>query len=144
MIGALATARTFLSNFSIPCLWVALGVSLLVAGPTACVTKKLTEGRALKAEKTLAQYQSQVATQTATAVTSALDKQNAAWKEQQDRQNAIDAALRAGDAAIVHQMEGLRSDIKKQLQTSLAAPEWSCLQRPLPDDVSGLFYRSGA
>lgn len=142
MSGVVATARTFLSNFSIPCLYVALAASLLVVGPTACVTKKLTEGRALRAEKSLAQYQGQVASQTATAVQSALDKQNAAWKEQQDRQNAIDTALRDGDAAIVHQMEGLRSDIKKQLQTSLSAPEWSCLQRPLPDDVSGLFERT--
>jgi hypothetical protein len=141
VIGAIATARTFLSNFSVPCLYVALAASLLVAGPTACVTKKLTEGRALKAEKALAQYQGQVATQTATAVQTALDQQNVAWREQQARQNAIDAALRAGDEALVQQMEGLRVDIKKQLQRSLAAPEWACLQRPLPDDVSGLFER---
>lgn len=144
MIGAIATARTFLSNFSLPCLYVALAASLLVAGPTACVTKKLTEGRSLKAERALADYRAQVATQASEAVQTALDRQNAVWAEERSRQDAIDATLRAGDQALVKQMEGLRHDIKKQLQSSLAAPEWACLSRPLPDDVSGLFDRSGA
>lgn len=143
MSGVVATARTFLSNFSIPCLYIALAAGLLTVGPTACVTKKLTEGRALRAEKSLAQYQGVVATQTATAVQSAMDRQKAVWAEEQSRQDAIDTALRAGDAELVKQMEGLRSDVKKQLATSLAAPEWACLQRPLPDDFSGLFERPG-
>lgn len=142
-MSGLATARTFLSNFSVPCLYVALAAGLLVIGPTACVTKKLSDGRALRAEKELANFRAEVAGQTATVVRSALEQQQAAWDDEQTRQKAIETALREGDAALANKMEVFRNDITKQLRTSLSAPEWACLRQPLPPDVSGLYQRKG-
>lgn len=138
-----ATAATFLKNFSVPCLYVAIAAAVMGGGLSSCVTKKLTEGRALKAETELANYRADVAEQTSAAVNTALTQEREARKQLDDKLKRITDGLRAGDAAIVTHMEGLRRDLTRQLQTSLAAPEWACLQRPLPDDTLGLFDRPG-
>ena len=137
----IATALTFFKNFSGPCLYLALAAGLFAAIPASCVTKKLTEGRAIKAEAALSDYRATVATQTVGAIQVALDGQRAAYAAEQARRDEIEAALAAIPDATAVQIEGLRRDLTKQLRTSLAAPEWACLRQPLPADVSSLFQR---
>lgn len=137
----LSTAKTFLTNFSVPCLWVALAGGIAGVGIGAYGMHKWDAGDLAESKLALTEYKAAVATQTAGAIKVALDDQRAAWAAEKAQQDQITSALRAGDDMIATQVEGLRRDITKQLRTSLAAPEWACLRAPLPADVSSLFER---
>lgn len=75
LAGRLATARTFFTAFTGPCLYIAItGLTLGLALGSwggAKVAYRLTEGRALRAERTLAEYK----TETAKAIAEAAAKQ---------------------------------------------------------------------
>ncbi|MEQ1580893.1 MAG: hypothetical protein ABL964_09900 [Steroidobacteraceae bacterium] len=137
----LSTARTFLTNFSVPCLWVALAGAVAGMGLGAYGMHRWDAGKVAEAKLALTEYRAAVATQTAGAIQVALDGQRAAYAAEQAQRNQIETALAAIPDATAVQIEGLRRDLTKQLKTSLAAPEWSCLRQPLPADVSSLFQR---
>lgn len=137
----LSTARTFLTNFSVPCLYVALAGGLAGIGIGAYGGLRWQAGKVAEAKLALSDYKATVATQTAGAIQVALDGQRAAYDAEQAQRGKIETALAAIPDATAVQIEGLRRDLTRQLKTSLAAPEWACLRQPLPADVSSLFQR---
>lgn len=137
----LSTARTFLTNFSVPCLWVALAGGIAGMGLGAYGGLRWQAGKIAESALALTEYKAAVATQTAGAIQVALDGQRAAYEAEQAQRTQIETSLAAIPDATAVQIEGLRRDLTKQLRTSLAAPEWACLRQPLPADVSSLFER---
>lgn len=137
----LSTARTFLTNFSVPCLYVALAGGLAGIGVGAYGGLRWQAGKVAEANLALTEYRAAVATQTAGAIQVALDGQRAAYAAEQAQRDKITAAVRDGDAATATQIEGLRRDLTRQIKTSLAAPEWACLRAVLPADTASLFER---
>lgn len=137
MIGPLANGLSFVRNFAGPCLWVAVAGFLAGSALGGWGGYKFASAGKARAEAQLAEYRASVATQTAAAVNRARELEQASAIAEAARQRAIVAALNAGDARITQSMESLR----RELRSSLAAPEWACLRNPLPDDVSGLFQR---
>lgn len=137
----LSTAQTFLTNFSIPCLYIALAGGLAGIGIGAYGMHKWDAGKVAESKLALTEYKAAVATQTSVAIQVALDGQRAAYEAEQSQRSQIETALAAIPDATAIQIEGLRRDLTKQLRTSLAAPEWACLRQPLPADVSSLFQR---
>lgn len=135
----IATALTFLKNFSVPCMWVAVAAGLAGASGGAWVAKRFTESRAVRAESALAAYQAAVATQTAQAVQTATDRQRAIWAELRSRDESVTAAVDSIPARVA----AMLAPRFTELRSTIDAPQYDCLREPYPDDGLRLLRRPG-
>ena len=139
MIPLFATSLTWLRAFSGPC--AVLAVVALVAGGTlgSCVTKRLTDRRALVAERALSDVRAEMATQAAAA------EERAA----QLRENAL-YAIRERDHQITSAVDGIPGKVDQlvarrfaKMQESVNDTRFDCLRLPLPDSYLRELRRPG-
>ena len=142
MIGFLATGLTWLRAFKGPCL--ILAVVALVTGGTlgSCVTKSLTESRAMRAEKAAETLRADMATQTATAEARAAELRENAFRAIRERDQAITAAV----DGIPGRVAALVNPKLAQLRSKLNDPAYDCLRTvSLPEQyLSGLRRPAGS
>lgn len=140
MIGILATGLTWLRAFSGPC--AVLAAVALVTGGTlgSCVTKRLTDRRALVAERALSDVRAEIATQAAAT------EERAA----QLRENAL-YAIRERDHQITSAVDGIPAKVAQlvapkfaQLRSALNDPAYDCIRTvALPESVLRELRRPG-
>lgn len=131
MIGAVATGLTFLRNFKLPCLYVALAASLVAGFASYRVTRAVMDGRVARAETDLQAYRADVLRETLsnTAAVAGMQKASA---------DATAAAI--GKAVDVLSGKIALANDKAAIQQVLTAieelrndPTFTCRQLPLPD-----------
>lgn len=139
MIPLFATSLTWLRAFSGPC--AVLAAVALVTGGTlgSCVTKRLTDRRALVAERALSDVRAEIATQAAAT------EERAA----QLRENAL-YAIRERDREITSAVDGIPAAVARlvapqfaKLRESVNDTRFDCLRQPLPDDFLRELRRPG-
>lgn len=140
MIPFLATSLTWLRAFKGPCLILA-AVALVTGGTLgSCVTKRLTESRAMRAEKAAETLRADMATQTATAEARAAELRENAFRAIRERDQAITTAvdgIPAKVAAIVNPKLA-------QLRSALNDPAYDCIRTvALPESVLRELRRPG-
>lgn len=131
LIGRIATARTFLSNFSIPC--ASIAAVALLAGMSAGwkATQIYYRGAVAEAQRDLSDYRADVlAAQAKSAVdVAALQKQSA-----DATAAAIERAREAlsGEIALVTDKRALEA-INQSIEDLHNDVRYACRQLPLPD-----------
>lgn len=140
MIGILATGLTWLRAFQGPCLILA-AVALVTGGTLgSCVTKRMTESRALRAEKAVATLTADMATQTAAAEAEASVLRDNAFRAIRERDQAITTAV-DGIPARVAQLVAPKF---AQLRSALNDPAYDCIRTvALPESVLRELRRPG-
>lgn len=109
---------------------VAVAALLLGAWGSFVVTKRFTEGRALRAEKALLAFEAQLSEQTSIAEREAARRQVEAMEAIRRRDQEITAAIDAIPGAILR-------DTRRQfaeLRETINDPTFACMRLPLPLD----------
>lgn len=128
--NAIAGTKQFVSMGALP--WfggVAVAALLLGAWGSFVVTKRFTEGRALRAEKALLAFEAQLSEQTSIAEREAARRQVEAMQ-----------AITASNDAITALIDGIGPRVDRivakrvnELRSYISGPEYDCLRTPLPD-----------
>lgn len=141
-----ATAATFFKNFSIPCLWIALGAGLLAGAGGFYAGLRWSAGDVAKAEnktltveKQLSDYTATVALSTATAITAGMAKQTQAADAVRVLRDDIIVAINAGFAPLRSELRATADKFRSYTND----PKYTCLDLPLPDDALRLYERPG-
>lgn len=146
LLSVAGTAKTFLKNFSIPCVWVAV-IAATPAGVIAWKVKgrldrgDIEEARAdkLKAQLALSDFTGQLAANAAAG-------QEQARKDQEAARDAMDAGQRRIEGLLTSGFAAVRSQAavdNAKLRGLISAPEYDCLRSPLPDDYLRMLRRPG-
>ena len=131
MLGPIATGLTFLKNFKLPCLYVALAASVVAGFASYRITRAVMDGRVARAESDLQTYRAEVLRETLsnTAVVAGMQKASAdatAVAIQKAVESLSGKIALANDKAAIQQVltaiEELRND-----------PTFTCRGLPLPD-----------
>jgi len=108
---------------------VAIAALLIGAWGSFVVTKRFTEGRALRAEKALLAFEAQLSEQTSIAEREAARRQVEAMR-----------AITASNDAITALIDGIGPRVDRivakrvnELRSYISGPEYDCLRTPLPD-----------
>ncbi len=146
-----ATAGTFLSNFSIPCLWVAVTAGLLVGTPAFIGAWKLkgrldrgeiqqAKAEKLKSDLALSDITGQLAANAAQAEAEAARRVREANDTIRQRDDAIALQIARIPAMVARQIQ---PDML-QLRSALNDPRFACLDLPMPNDALRLLSRPGS
>jgi len=142
MIPFLATSLTWLRAFKGPCLILA-AVALVTGGTLgSCVTKRLTDRRALVAEKALSDVRADMTTQSAAAEARAAVLRESAARAIRERDQQITAAVDGIPARVA----SLLNPKLAQLRSALNDPAYDCIRTvPLPREyLDGLQRPAGS
>ncbi len=141
-----ATAATFLKNFSIPCLWVAMGAGLLAGGTGFWAGKRWAAGDVaearndtLRVEKALSDYRTTVATATSSALTIGFARQTEATAAVSALRDEIVTSLAKGHAELLKAVK-TRSDT---FRSATDETKYECLSVALPDSALRVYERPG-
>ncbi len=93
--SARATAGTFLSNFSVPCLWIAVAAGLLVGTPAFVgawkLRGKIDDGQVARAQKEVADWKAATATERAEKAAIAQQLSDAVLENRDAQKTRLDA-----------------------------------------------------
>ena len=140
MIDFLATGLTWLRAFKGPCLILA-AVALVTGGTLgSCVTKRLTDRRALTAEKALSDVRANMATEAAAAEAKAATRLDNAFRVIRERDQTITAVVDGVPAAVARELAPKFAQIRSDLND----PAYDCIRTvALPESVLGELRRPG-
>lgn len=137
ILGTVATARTWLTNFTGPCLWLAGLAGLAGAGAGGWAAWKIQDGRVARAELRLSELKASLATESNRVIAD-----NAAT----ERANM--AAIMASMSAITARIDAIPAALRPELaRTTTAlrsltnAPQYDCLRLPYPADALRLLQQ---
>lgn len=140
------TARTFLSNFKLPCLYVALFAGVIAAGGSWYARGKWDAGEIAKAQNetlqwkaTLSDYKASVATATSSALTIGFARQTDAADAVRALRDDITTSLAKGHAELLKAVK-TRSDT---FRSATDDAKYRCLDIALPDSALRVYERAG-
>lgn len=146
MIGVAATALTFLKNFKVPCICVALAAALTASAVSVGLTRAVMRGsveaaerRTVEARKEFSDFKAAQATQAADAYKEGYALAAARADEVKALGDTIVARIDTGVARIQAAVVG-RSD---QFRSATNAPDYACLDLPLLDGALRVYERAG-
>lgn len=129
MIGFVSTALTWLKAFKGPCLILAGMAFLAGAGAATWATRAIMRGNVERAERQLADFRAELATQSASIERDAAARQQAAADALRERDHAITSAVDAIPAEVAR----LVAPQFAKLRASVADTRFDCLRQPLPE-----------
>ena len=139
MIGFLATALTWLKAFKGPCLILAGMAFLAGAGAATWATRAIMRGNVERAERQLADFRAELATQSASIERDAAARQQAAADALRERDHAITSAVDAIPAEVAR----LVAPQFAKLRESVNEPRFDCLRISLPEPYLDGLRRPG-
>lgn len=139
MIGFVSTALTWLKAFKGPCLILAGMAFLAGAGAATWATRAIMRGNVERAERQLADFRAELATQSASIERDAAARQQAAADALRERDHAITSAVDAIPAEVAR----LVAPQFAKLRESVHDTRFECLGYPLPDDFLRELRRPG-
>lgn len=139
MIGFLATALTWLKAFKGPCLILAGMAFLAGAGAATWATRAIMRGNVERAERQLADFRAELATQSAAIERDAAARQQAAADALRERDHAITSAVDAIPAEVAR----LVAPQFAKLRESVNEPRFDCLRISLPEPYLDGLRRPG-
>ena len=139
MIGFVSTALTWLKAFKGPCLILAGMAFLAGAGAATWATRAIMRGNVERAERQLADFRAELATQSAAIEREAATRQQAAADALRERDHAITSAVDAIPAEVAR----LVAPQFAKLRESVNEPRFDCLRISLPEPYLDGLRRPG-
>ena len=139
MIGFVSTALTWLKAFKGPCLILAGMAFLAGAGAATWATRAIMRGKVERAERQLADFRAELATQSASIERDAAARQQAAADALRERDHAITSAVDAIPAEVAR----LVAPQFAKLRESVNEPRFDCLRISLPEPYLDGLRRPG-
>lgn len=139
MIGFVSTALTWLKAFKGPCLILAGMAFLAGAGAATWATRAIMRGNVERAERQLADFRAELATQSASIERDAAARQQAAADALRERDHAITSAVDAIPAEVAR----LVAPQFAKLRESVNEPRFDCLRISLPEPYLDGLRRPG-
>ena len=139
MIGFLANSLTWLRAFQGPCLILAGAAFLGGAGLATWATRAIMRGNVERAERQLADFRAELATQSASIERDAAARQQAAADALRERDHAITSAVDAIPAEVAR----LVAPQFAKLRESVNEPRFDCLRISLPEPYLDGLRRPG-
>lgn len=139
MIGFVSTALTWLKAFKGPCLILAGMAFLAGAGAATWATRAIMRGNVERAERQLADFRAELATQSAAIERDAAARQQAAADALRERDHAITSAVDAIPAEVAR----LVAPQFAKLRESVNEPRFDCLRISLPEPYLDGLRRPG-
>jgi len=139
MIGFVSTALTWLKAFKGPCLILAAVAFLGGAGAATWATRAIMRGNVERAERQLADFRAELATQSASIERDAAARQQAAADALRERDHAITSAVDAIPAEVAR----LVAPQFAKLRESVNEPRFDCLRISLPEPYLDGLRRPG-
>lgn len=140
--NAIAGTRQLVSMGALP--WftgVAVAAFLLGASLSFVVTKRLTDGRALRAEMALSNVRAEMAEQRSATLDRARQIEADGWRVIRERDSDIMAAIDAIPGLVDKQTARRFASLRE----AISAPDYDCMRMPLPDDyLRGLRQPAGS
>lgn len=139
MIGFVSTALTWLKAFKGPCLILAGMAFLAGAGAATWATRAIMRGNVERAERQLADFRAELATQSASIERDAAARQQAAADALRERDHAITSAVDSIPAEVAR----LVAPQFAKLRESVNEPRFDCLRISLPEPYLDGLRRPG-
>jgi hypothetical protein len=141
-----ATALTFLKNFKVPCLYVALAAALCTAGATTWATRAIMLGQVEAAKRETVEARKEFSDFKAAQASQAADAYREGYALAAGQVEAVRAL---GDAIVAKIDSGVASikaavaDRSDQFRSATNASDYACLDLALPGVALRLYERPG-